>query len=152
MRPLLVCLACAATVSLSGCGSMARSLEESSITYRIPLQQGNVVEQSQLDALQPGMDKRQVRNLLGTPMLVDPFHQNRWDYVYSFRPIRGDTEQRRLTLHFENDVLSRIEGDARAKAAEGVPRSRETVVDVPDYESRDSLWDMTLDTIGLGGD
>ncbi len=152
MRPLLVCLACAATVSLPGRGSMARSLEENTITYRIPLQQGNVVEQSQLDALQPGMDKRQVRILLGTPMLVDPFHQNRWDYVYSFRPTNGDTEQRRLTLHFQNDVLNRIEGDERTKAAQGAPRSRETVVDVPDYESRDSLWDKTLGTIGLGGD
>jgi outer membrane protein assembly factor BamE len=151
MRPLLVCLACAATVSLPGCGSVARTLENSGITYRIPLQQGNVVEQPQLDALQTGMDKRQVKNLLGTPMLVDPFHQSRWEYVYTFRPPRGATEQRRLTLHFQNDILEKIEGDDRPRAGVGAPRNREAMVDVPDYEGRDSFVDKALDAVGLGG-
>ncbi|MCU0564729.1 MAG: outer membrane protein assembly factor BamE [Rhodospirillales bacterium] len=151
MRHLLVCLACATVLPLSGCGSVARTLEDNGISYRIPLQQGNVVEQAQLDALKPGMDKRQVRNLLGTPMLADPFHKSRWDYVYTFRPRFGDTEQRRLTLYFKDDLLADIQGDERPQAAEGRVRNREAVVEVPDYEARDSLLDKALGVVGLGG-
>ena len=152
MRHVLVCLICAAAASLlSGCAGTARSLEDSGITYRIPLQQGNIVEQAQLDALQIGMDKRQVRNLLGTPMLVDPLHQDRWDYMYTFRPRRGSNVERRLTLVFDDGRLARIDGDDRPKAAPGTPRNRETVVEVPDHEPRDTLVDKALGAIGLGG-
>jgi outer membrane protein assembly factor BamE len=128
---------------------MAQGLETTGVTYRIPIQQGNVVDQERVNQLQPGMAKRQVRFVMGTPMLVDPFHQDRWDYVYMYRPSRGDIEERRVTLYFENDALVRIEGDLRPEAPDPAAPPRQTVVPVPDHEGP-SLIDKALDTIGLG--
>jgi outer membrane protein assembly factor BamE len=149
MRTLLVCLIAAGTLGLHGCGSLARGLENSGITYRIPIQQGNVLDQDRVDQLQPGMAKRQVRHIMGTPMLVDPFHQDRWDYLYRNRPPRGETEMRRVSLFFENDQLLRIEGDLRPEAPDVAAPARQTVVPVPDHEGP-SLVDRALGTIGLG--
>ena len=56
------------------------------------------------------MSRNQVQLLLGSPLLTDPFHANRWDYVYTFEEGHGPMEERRLTLFFEGDVLKRIEG------------------------------------------
>ena len=128
---------------------MAQGLETSGVTYRIPIQQGNVVDQERVNQLQPGMAKRQVRFVRGTPMLVDPFHQDRWDYIYTYRPSRGDSEERRITLYFENDTLVRIEGDLRPEAPDPAAAPRQTVVPVPDHEGP-SLVDKALGTIGLG--
>jgi len=81
--------------------------------YRIPIQQGTVIEQSMVYKLKPGMDKDQVRFIMGTPVIVDPFHSNRWDYIYTFK--KGSDrvrEQRHVTLHFDdNEQLSHISGD-----------------------------------------
>jgi len=149
MRTVLVCLVAVGVLGLQGCSSMAQGLETTGVTYRIPIQQGNVVEQERVNQLQPGMAKRQVRFVMGTPMLVDPFHQDRWDYVYMYRPSRGDSEERRVTLYFENDTLVRIEGDLRPEAPDPAAPPRQTVVQVPDHEGP-SLVDKALSTIGLG--
>jgi len=149
MRTVLVCLAAVGVLGLQGCSSMAQGLETTGVTYRIPIQQGNVVDQERVNQLQPGMAKRQVRFVMGTPMLVDPFHQDRWDYVYTYRPSRGDSEERRITLYFENDALVRIEGDLRPEAPDPAAPPRQTVVPVPDHEGP-SLVDKALGTIGLG--
>jgi outer membrane protein assembly factor BamE len=149
MRTLLVCLLAVGALGLHGCGSLARGLENSGVTYRIPIQQGNVLDQERVNQLQPGMAKRQVRHLMGTPMLVDPFHQDRWDYVYTFRPPRGDTEERRVSLFFENDQLARIEGDLKPEAADPTAPPRQTAVPVPDHEGP-SFLDKALGTIGIG--
>ncbi len=149
MRTVLVFLIAAGVLGLQGCSSMAHGLETSGITYRIPIQQGNVVDQERVNQLQPGMAKRQVRHVMGTPMLVDPFHQDRWDYVYTFRPSRGDSEERRVALYFENDVLVRIEGDLRPETPDPTAPPRQTVVPVPDHEGP-SFVDKALGTIGLG--
>ena len=80
--------------------------------YRMEIQQGNYVTQEMVSKLQAGMTRDQVRFVLGTPLLVDIFHDNRWDYVY--RRQRADSrevEERRLSVFFENDRLVRIEGD-----------------------------------------
>lgn len=79
--------------------------------YRIDVQQGNALEQEAVEKLKPGMSRSQVRFLLGTPLLVDPFRGNRWDYVYNFRKAGRLTEQRRLALFFEGDTLVRIEAE-----------------------------------------
>lgn len=79
--------------------------------YRIDVQQGNALEQETVDKLKTGMNRSQVRFLLGTPLLVDPFHSSRWDYVFNFRKAGKLTEQRRLALFFEGDVLKRIEAE-----------------------------------------
>jgi outer membrane protein assembly factor BamE len=72
-------------------------------TYRIDIQQGNIVTPEQIEQLKPGMEKPEVRYLLGAPLVEDPFHKERWDYFYSFRS--GETrqiEQQRLTVFFDN--------------------------------------------------
>jgi Small protein A (tmRNA-binding) len=82
--------------------------------YRIDVQQGNALEQESVEKLKLGLSRSQVRFLLGTPLLVDPFHGNRWDYVYNFRKAGKLTEERRLALLFEGDVLVRIEAEGLA--------------------------------------
>ena len=80
-------------------------------TYRIDIQQGNVVTDSQVSQLRPGLTKREVRYILGTPLVVDPFHQNRWDYFYSLDARGKETVQRRITIVFENEQMKEILGD-----------------------------------------
>lgn len=81
--------------------------------YRIPVQQGVVLEQSMINRLQPGMDKDEVRFIMGSPVITDPFHNNRWDYVYTFQGGNDQVrEQRQVTLHFnEQERLAYITGD-----------------------------------------
>lgn len=78
--------------------------------YKIDIQQGNYIDQDMLNTLQLGMTKRQVQFVLGTPLINDPFHQDRWDYLYRFKPGGGgEIVQRHATLYFENDRLARVE-------------------------------------------
>lgn len=79
--------------------------------YRIDVRQGNALEQEAVDKLKPGLSRSQVRYLLGTPLLVDPFHGNRWDYVYNYRKAGKLVESRRLALFFDGDVLARMESE-----------------------------------------
>lgn len=79
--------------------------------YKIDIQQGNVVTQEMVARLKPGMTRAQVRFALGTPLVVDPFRANRWDYVYVYMKQGVVTEQRRIMVVFKDDKLDRIEGD-----------------------------------------
>lgn len=85
--------------------------------YRIDVRQGNYVSQEMVSQLKPGMTKDQVRFVLGTPLLSDVFHVDRWDYVYRFQPGIGELQQRRLTVFFEGNKLARIAGDVVAAGA-----------------------------------
>lgn len=77
--------------------------------YRASLSQGNLLKQEDLDQVEVGMTRNQVRFLLGTPMVDDPFHANRWDYVYYLRVGRKKaTFKRWVSIYFENEVVSRI--------------------------------------------
>lgn len=102
-----------ATLALSACGSVNMPLSP----HRIDVQQGNALEQEAVEKLKPGMTRPQVRFLLGTPLLVDPFRSNRWDYVYNYRAAGKLTEKKRLTLIFEGDVLARIEAEGLTPTA-----------------------------------
>ena len=86
--------------------------------HKIDIQQGNVVTQEMVDKLKPGMSKSQVRFALGTPLVVDPFHNDRWDYVYVQQKRGRVTEQRRIVVLFADEKLLRIEGDVKAGGAE----------------------------------
>lgn len=78
--------------------------------YRVDVQQGNVLTDEAVSSLKVGMTKRQVRFLLGTPPIADPFHADRWDYVYYLRKQgKPDPNERRLTLTFQGDTLSHID-------------------------------------------
>ncbi|MFA6986619.1 MAG: outer membrane protein assembly factor BamE [Arenimonas sp.] len=99
MRKALVLLL--AAVLVSGCNFI----------YRQPVFQGNLLEKNNVDQLQPGMTQAQVVALLGTPPVADPFHAERWDYVATERRDRGKTAIKNLTLWFEGDTLSKMEGE-----------------------------------------
>jgi outer membrane protein assembly factor BamE len=93
--------------------------------HRIDVQQGNALDPENVARLKPGLSRSQVRFLLGTPLLADPFHTNRWDYVYLFYQAGKLVEQKRITLFFDGDTLTRIEGDVPAPAA-ATPMGAET--------------------------
>lgn len=80
--------------------------------HMMDVQQGNVVTEDMLGKVKPGMTKSQVRFALGTPLIADPFHTDRWDYVYRFRKSGELTEHSRLTVVFEGDKLKTVEGTA----------------------------------------
>lgn len=103
-----------ASLVLSGC-SAAPEIPSLLTPYRIDVRQGNHVTQEMVDQLKTGLGKEQVRFILGTPLLTDPFHAERWDYVYRFQPGRGEPEQRRLTVFFSDDKLARVEGDVMGR-------------------------------------
>ncbi|MGH8632530.1 MAG: outer membrane protein assembly factor BamE [Burkholderiales bacterium] len=79
--------------------------------YKMDVQQGNVVTQEMMARMQPGMTRSQVRFTLGTPLVVDPFRADRWDYVYLYMKQGVVTEQRRIVVVFKDDKLAHIEGD-----------------------------------------
>lgn len=91
--------------------------------HRFDIPQGNVVTQDMVDQLKPGMTKSQVRFIMGTPLLVDTFNQNRWDYYYSVRKTNGELEQEQVSVFFnEQDLLTGITGDyapANASQSDG---------------------------------
>lgn len=102
--------------------------------HRIDVQQGNALDQENVARLKLGLNRAQVRFLLGTPLVVDPFRTDRWDYVYLFYKSGQLTEQKRVTLFFEGDTLARIEGDlpqASAPVVEPAP-TRDNPVSRPD--------------------
>lgn len=88
--------------------------------HKIEIQQGNLITKEAFATVKIGMSKAEVRTALGTPLLQDVFHANRWDYYFSheqyggFAKLKRVSEERRLTFFFENDKLARIEGDAAA--------------------------------------
>ena len=101
--------------------------------YRIDIQQGNVITQEQLAALERGMEKRKVRFILGTPLVVDTFNQDRWDYYYSIEKLREDRMQRIVSVFFEDERLVRVGGDVLAALGPiEVEKRRDEVVTVPD--------------------
>jgi len=79
--------------------------------HRIDVQQGNALDQENVARLKPGLNRSQVRFLLGTPLVVDPFRTDRWDYVYVFYKAGKLAEQKRISLFFDGEILARIEGD-----------------------------------------
>ena len=82
--------------------------------HKIDIQQGNAITQEMVAKLQPGMTPSQVRFVLGTPLLVDPFRTDRWEYVYTYQKQGELTEQRTVTVVFRGEQLDRIEGDVVA--------------------------------------
>ena len=94
--------------------------------YRMDIQQGNFVTQEMVAKLQPGMTRSQVRFVLGTPLLTDIFHADRWDYVYFLEKEGRRIEERKLVAVFSGDKLVRIEGDVvPAAAPAGKPAAKE---------------------------
>jgi outer membrane protein assembly factor BamE len=101
-------LALVAFLPLAGCG----------LIYKVDVQQGNLFDKETVDSLKPGMTKRQVLLVMGSPAIISPFDQDRWDYVSSIRRGRHVMEEKDLTLYFKDDALVKIDGDYFPEDAE----------------------------------
>jgi outer membrane protein assembly factor BamE len=108
--------------------------------YRIDVRQGNYVTQDMVAKLKPGMSRDQVRFALGTPLVADMFHADRWDYVYRFQPGRGEAQSRRLVIFFEEGKLARVGGDVVAESAAtttAAPAPSARIIEVPAETKKD---------------
>jgi outer membrane protein assembly factor BamE len=116
--------AIAAALALTACSFFA--------PYRIDIRQGNYVDDAMLRQLQLGMTREQVRFALGSPLVADVFHSDRWDYLYRFQPGNGKKEKQRLiSVFFSNDKLNRIESDTDPVEAHESTGAAARIIEVP---------------------
>ncbi|WP_316151465.1 outer membrane protein assembly factor BamE [Cupriavidus sp. BIC8F] len=145
MRPTLVVSLLAAALLAGACSaydSTSRKVANAITPYRINIVQGNFVSREAVSQLREGMTRDQVKFLLGTPLLNDVFHADRWDYVFSFR--RGSTpvvQQRRYTVYFEGDRLVKFSGDE-------LPSEYELIAEIDGMKK--ALKDQTPGKISTG--
>lgn len=118
--------------------------------YHIDVHQGNVVTQEMIDQLKPNMNKRQVTYIMGTPMLVDVFHKDRWDYLYSNAPRGENREFKRISLRFENDELVGLDGDFRPNDLPVTDKSKETTLVIDKLREDPTLWGTLKRWFGYG--
>ena len=112
-------------------------------THRIDIQQGNVITEVAVNQLEPGMTKREVRYILGTPLVVDPFHQNRWDYFYFFDRRGEKNIKRRITVIFEDDLMKTIEGDIGTNTEKSVVQEGEGTVITESQQEDEGFFKRT---------
>jgi len=117
VRPLCIALL---LTSLIGCGGDPFWLPRA---HRITIQQGNLLSERQLDGIEVGMDKNAVRTLLGSPVAKTPFHNDRWEYLYTRGPAGSAVVARRLAIFFENEVVTNVDSNASDTSGE-IPEHR----------------------------
>jgi outer membrane protein assembly factor BamE len=131
-------LALCSLAALSGCQSWFSPVLLDKLTpYKIEVVQGNVVTRERVKALQVGMSRDQVVDILGTPLLTDPFHADRWDYVFTIRRPNAPFVQRSVVLTFEADKLKTIE-------APELPDEREFVALIDPYKAPKTTPKLSL--------
>ena len=118
--------------ALAGCQSLQNSDSFLGVItpYRVEVVQGNVITSEQVALVKPGLTRAQVRDVLGSPLLTDPFHADRWDYVFTIRRQGAEPQLRSVVVLFKNDVLASIEG------AEDLPSEREFVASIDTARAR----------------
>ena len=112
MRPIFLIPTFGFALSLAACESLQTSENFLGVVtpYRVEVVQGNVVTKEQIDAVKPGLTRAQVRDILGSPLLTDVFHADRWDYVFTIRRQGAEPQARRVVALFEGDKLKVVEG------------------------------------------
>ncbi|NOR72064.1 MAG: outer membrane protein assembly factor BamE [Methylomarinum sp.] len=138
MRKSVYTLALLSSTLFTGCSSVLNNLPG---VYSLDIQQGNIINQEMIDQLRPNMTKRQVLYIMGSSMLIDVFHQKRWDYLYSEQPGGEARKQKRLSLFFNGDKLIGVQGDFRPSILPVIRESNETTVDVPARNLDKTLWE-----------
>lgn len=127
LRRTLMCLAPVLTLSACSTSSFSLSKPETLFgllePYKVDVVQGNVVTQEIMAQIQPGLGRMQVKEILGTPLLADPFHTDRWDYVFTIRRQGVADQQRRVSIFFKNDAVDRFD-------TEPLPSEREFVASI----------------------
>lgn len=158
MQKLHILLALGASLSLVGCATKqdgAPQYQESTLNklpfvYQMTIQQGNIITEEMVDRLEPGMTRSQVRYLLGTPMLTDLFHQDRWYYTYTIRLPHREMEKKPLVVYFDGDVMTRVEGFTTPNPARLEGREpEEIIVSVPDWDGDSGLVKKTIKALGI---
>lgn len=124
---------------LSACSTLAVDVP---LVYKIDIDQGNVINQEMVNQLRPNMTKRQVIYVLGSPLMVDPFSSDRWDYIYSVQPGGEDRLQDHLALFFTGDHLIHVEGNLTPDLNPAPPMSTEMTIEAPKRELRKTLYEM----------
>lgn len=129
LRPFLAMSGLLATLALSGCESLQRtdSLFGFFTPYRIDIVQGNAITKEQAGRIKPGLTRLQVKDILGTPLIADPFHAQRWDYLFSLRRPNTAVQRRSVVVMFENDVVKSID-------APDLPSEREFVASISRFK------------------
>lgn len=114
LQPARPALLVGVLVGLSGCaggGGPVASVVTALTPYKVDILQGNVLTQEQVQVLQSGMSREQVRDILGTPLLASVFHAERWDYVFTLKRQGQAPQRRQLSLWFKDNRLERFDGD-----------------------------------------
>ena len=133
----------------AGCSSW----KDFSLVHTPDIEQGNIVTPEMVALLEPGMSKRQVRFALGTPMLIDIFHEQRWDYLYAVKRRNESLEIKQFSLYFDGDSLSRFDGDIEpAENVESSQEKKELLVSVPDYDGDLGILERLWHSLGFGED
>ena len=127
-RALLPAVVALAVLS-SGCESLQRTDSFMGLItpYRIDIVQGNVITKEQAALIRPGLSRVQVREVLGTPLIADPFHAERWDYLFTLRRPGTDEQRRSVVVHFEGGVVKSID-------AGELPSEREFVASISRFK------------------
>ena len=116
-------LTLAIAAALAGCNSIdgaAHRVANVITPYKIDVVQGNFVSKEQVEALQPGMSRQQIRDILGTPLVTSVFHGDRWEYVFTIKRPGVESQIRKLTVYFNGDSFARAEGDEMPSESEFV--------------------------------
>ena len=118
-----VLVAAAILAALAGCSTVdgaSRSIANAITPYKVEVVQGNFISREQVEALQKGMSREQVRNVLGTPLVTSLFHSDRWDYVFTLKRKGVEEQKRHLAVFFKDDLMDRVEGDPMPSESEFV--------------------------------
>ena len=138
-RPLVLAGAtlCALASGCSSFNNASNQVVRAIAPYQVEVVQGNFVSAEQAALLKPGMDRNQVRDILGTPLLTSLFHDNRWDYVFTIRRSGTEPQVRRFTVYFKGDSLDRFDGADLPSEAEFVRTldTRRKLGKVPELEA-----------------
>ena len=136
----LMCVPLLGTLALAGCQSLQSSDNFLGVItpYRLEVVQGNVITKEQAALISPGMTRAQVRDVLGSPLLTDAFHANRWDYVFSIRRQGTVPQLRRVMVLFEGDTLKKFEG------ATDLPGEREFVASIDSVKTARNIPTLAL--------
>ena len=131
MRLSLLVFPLACALGLAGCESLQSSENFLGLItpYKVEVVQGNVVTKEQVDAIKPGLSRAQVRDILGSPLLTDLFHADRWDYVFTIRRQGTEPQSRRIVVLFDGDKMKSIEG------ADELPAERDFVASIDTFKT-----------------
>ena len=139
IRPVMLAVLVCGLGACSSFDSATRNMADAITLYKPDVVQGNFVSKEQVEQLQPGMTRLQVRDVLGTPLMASVFHANRWDYGFTMKRRGVPLQQFKLSLFFKDDLLERHVGDEMPSEAEFVQRiGRDKKVKVPQLEATEA--------------